>query len=150
MSLLIRLAEKEDGPFLYKLSYDHFFEILNAWAWDPVTREKLLQLQIDGQNASYRSMFPNAHHGIIMYEDRPIGRLLLAQQTAEPDIKKEKRNAGIGTWLLKSICMEADITRKPMRLHVQNNNRAKNLYERLGFHKLEDLDFFTLMERLPQ
>ena len=89
-----------------------------------------------------------------MYEDRAIGRLII-DRGADWDtlvdivIVKEKRSAGIGTWLLRALCTEADWTNKPMRLQVQATNRAKNLYERLGFHKLQDFDPVILMERLP-
>jgi GNAT superfamily N-acetyltransferase len=154
MSLLIRPAVKEDDPFLYKLAYDHFYETLAAWAWEPVACEKLIRIQIDGQRASYRSQFPNAQHGIIMFEDRAIGRMLVDRGVdfdtlVDIVIAKERRGAGIGTWLLKALCIEADWTNKRIRLYVQSSSRARNLYERLGFHKIEDFEPNWLMERLP-
>jgi len=154
MSLIIRQAVKEDGTFLYTLAYGHFYETLAAWAWEPVTREKLLRIQIDGQHTSYQAQFPNAQHGIIMLDDRAIGRLLVDRGVdfdtlVDIVILKEKRGAGIGTWILRALCVEADLTNKRMRLHVQVSNRARNLYERLGFHKIEDLEVLWLMERLP-
>jgi GNAT superfamily N-acetyltransferase len=154
MSLMIRQAVKEDGPFLYQLAYSYFYETLAAWAWEPAAREKLLKIQIDGQRAGYQAQFPNAQHGIILLDDRAIGRLLV-DRGADFDtlvdivIVKEKRGAGIGTWILRALCVEADLTNKRMRLHVQVTNRARNLYERLEFHKIEDHEVTWLMERLP-
>jgi GNAT superfamily N-acetyltransferase len=154
MSLMIRQAVKEDGPFLYDLAYAHFYETLAAWAWEPLAREKLLEIQIDGQRTAYQAQFPNAQHGIIMLDDRAIGRLLIDRGVdfdtlVDILMLQEKRGAGIGTWILRALCIEADLTNKRMRLHVQPANRAKNLYERLGFHKIEDLEVVWLMERLP-
>lgn len=154
MSLFLRPAVKEDEPFLRKLAYDHFYEILCAWAWDEATRDKLLKIQIDGQRTSYSAQFPNAIHGIIMLENRAIGRLLLdrgIEFTTVVDIVivKEKRGAGVGTWLLRALCTEADLTNTRMRLHVRVQNRAKNLYERLGFHKIGGDEITLEMERLP-
>ena len=89
-----------------------------------------------------------------MLDNRLIGRLLV-DRGADFDtlvdivILREKRGAGVGTWILRALCVEADLTNKRMRLHVQSTNRAKNLYERLGFHRIEDLQVAWLMERLP-
>jgi GNAT superfamily N-acetyltransferase len=154
MSLMIRLAVKEDEPFLRKLAYDHFYEILFAWAWPEATREHLLQLQIDGQNSSYRAQFPNAPNGIIMLDDRAIGRILLdrgadGHTLVDILIVKEKRNRGVGTWLLRALCTEADLLNKHMRLQVQVSNPAQRLYQRMGFHKIGGDEMTMAMERLP-
>lgn len=154
MSLMIRQVVKEDDPFLYRLAYDNFYETLAAWAWEPVAREKLLKIQVDGQRASYRSQFPDAQHGVIMLENQAVGRLLVDRglefdTLVDIAIVKEKRGKGVGSWILRALCMEADLTNKRMRLHVQASNRARNLYERLGFHKVEDDGLVWLMERLP-
>jgi ribosomal protein S18 acetylase RimI-like enzyme len=154
MSLLIRAAGKEDEPFLYQLAYDHFYNTLAAWAWEPVAREKLLNIQINGQRASYQANYPAAQHGIIMLNDRAVGRILIDRglefdTLVDITITKEHRGAGIGSWILRALCVEADLTNKRMRLFVQVHNRARNLYERLGFHKLEELGIGWVMERLP-
>ena len=154
MSLTIRVAGKEDEPFLRKLLYDHFYETLYAWAWPEEMREHLLQLQINGQRASYKAQYPNTPNGIIMLDDRAIGRILLHRGAdfhtlVDILIVKEHRNRGVGTWLLRAICTEADLLNKRMRLNVRANNRARTLYERMGFHKIEDYEIDWLMERLP-
>jgi GNAT superfamily N-acetyltransferase len=154
MSLTIRLAGKEDEPFLNQLAYDEFYDILCAWAWDPVTRESLLRIQIDGQRASYRSQYPNSDHGIIMLDNRAIGRIIIDRGPAFDTlvdilITRQKRGAGVGTWLLRSICMEADLRNQPIHLQVRVNNRAKHLYERLGFHSIEQTELWWRMERRP-
>jgi GNAT superfamily N-acetyltransferase len=154
MSVLIRQAVPEDGPFLDKLAYDHFYEALAAWAWDPSIREPLLKMQIQGQRATYRSQFPGAENGIILFEDRAIGRMLV-DRGAEFDtlvdivIVKDKRGAGIGTELLRALCAKADLAHRAIRLQVQSTNRARILYERLGFRTIEDAQVLLEMERPP-
>jgi GNAT superfamily N-acetyltransferase len=150
----MRPAVPEDGPFLYQLAYDNFYETLAAWSWDPSIREPLLKTQVDGQRATYRAQFPNAENRIIMCEDRAIGRMLVDRgeefdTLVDIVLVKEKRASGIGTGLLGALCEEADRANKRIRLQVQSTNRARFLYERLGFRTIEDIQVMLEMERLP-
>jgi len=152
MSLYLRPALPKDESFLNQLIYDNLFEQLCAWAWDPAIREPLMKLQIDGQRTSYAASYPHADHGIIVFDERPIGRLLIdrTQDThylVDIVVLKAHRGKGIGTCLLRALCMEAEMARKPLRLQVQLTNRAKELYLRLGFRMIEDLQFAWRMER---
>lgn len=152
MSLCLRPAVPQDEAFLNELIYENLYEQLCAWAWEPTVREPLLKLQIDGQRASYAASFPRADHGIILLYDRPVGRLIVDRgpemhYLVDIVLKKENRGKGVGTWLLRALCMEAKLARKPLRLQVQLNNRAKDLYLRLGFRMIEDRQYAWLMER---
>jgi ribosomal protein S18 acetylase RimI-like enzyme len=154
MSLYIRPRVPEDEPFLYQLAYDNFYEKLFAHTWAPNVRGPLLKLQVDGQRTSYAFEFPNADYGIIEYDGRNIGRLIVDRR---PDqhylvdilIAREYRKKGIGTWLMRALCTEAEMMQKPLRLSVLTNNPAKALYERLGFRMIEDREITWLMERVP-
>jgi GNAT superfamily N-acetyltransferase len=152
MSLYLRPVLPEDDRFVYELLYDNFYETLMAHFWDPKIRDPLIKLQIDGQRSQYRAEFPNADHGIIMYDDRPIGRILMDRRTewhylVDILIQRQYRKKGIGTWLLRALCIEAEMMQKPMRLTVRTTNPAKELYKRLGFHIIEDYTMVWLMER---
>lgn len=152
MSLYLRPATPQDDKFLYDLLYQNFYDRLCAWAWDPQIRDPLLKLQIEGQRTTYAAQYPRADHAIIVLYDRLVGRLILNRGEQEHIlvdivIHKESRGKGVGTWLLRAICMEADMARKPVRLHVHPDNRARFLYERLGFHLVEDRQVSLLMER---
>lgn len=152
MSLYLRPVLPKDEAFLNQLLHDNLYEQLYAWAWDPAVREPLLKIQMEGQRASYASMFPRSDHGIIVLDDVTIGRIIVdrgpeAHHLVDIVIKKENRNKGVGTWLLRALCMEAQIAQKPLRLNVQPGNRAKDLYLRLGFHMIEDQQVTWLMER---
>lgn len=152
MSLYLRPVVPEDDSFLYQLIYENLYEQLFAWAWDPAIRDHLMKIQVDGQRAAYAANYPQADHGIIMLEGRAVGRLLVDRAphqhyVVDIVLKKENRGKGVGTWLLRALCMEAELARKPLRLQVQTINRAKDLYLRLGFRMIEDNQITWLMER---
>ena len=154
MGLLLRPATPSDELFLYQLAYEHFAEILMASLWDPNVREPLLKLQVEGQRTAYASQHPTADYAIIMYDDHAIGRIILDRgpqfhYLVDITIQKKYRGSGIGTWLMRALCVEAEMMRKPLRLHVMVTNRARNLYQRLGFHAIETSDTNWLMERAP-
>jgi GNAT superfamily N-acetyltransferase len=152
MSLYLRPALPKDEVFLRDVVYENMYEQLCAWAWDPAIREPLMKIQVDGQRAAYASAYPRADHGIIMFEERPIGRLIV-DRTMESHylvdivVQKKHRGKGIGTVLLRALCMEAEMSKRPMRLQVQLTNRAKELYLRLGFRMIEDKQIAWVMER---
>ena len=154
MPLLLRPVLPKDETFLYQLAYENMFEQLAAWAWDPQYREPLLKMQIVGQNSAYAAEFPNANHGIILLDDKPVGRMILDRgpeihYLVDITILKQYRGAGIGTRLIQALCTEAEMLRKRVRLQVMVTNRAKGLYERLGFRLIEDRQVAWLMERAP-
>lgn len=154
MGLTLRPAVPADEPFLFQLVHDTMAEQLHAAAWDPKIRESLLKMQIEGQRASYAAQFPTADYGIIVYDDLAIGRLILDRgpqfhTLVDITLLPKHRSSGIGTWLLRALCTEAELMRKPIRLHVQVTNRAKNLYQRLGFRTIEDYQVGLVMERAP-
>lgn len=154
MSLYLRPVLPTDEAFIDQLVYDNLFEQLYAWAWDPKIREPLLKMQVRGQRASYSAAFPRADHGIIVLDDCPIGRLIVDRgpeihYLVDIVLRNENRGKGIGTWLLRALSTEADLARKRLRLQVQQTNRAKELYLRLGFGIIEDRQIGILMERQP-
>jgi len=154
MALSLRPALPKDETFLYQLLYENFYEKLYAWAWDPSIRQPLLNMQIQGQRATYAAMYPHADHGIIVFDGNDVGRILVDRgpqinTLVDITIRKQNRAAGMGTVLVRSLCIEAEMMRKPLRLQVAVDNRARNLYQRLGFRLIEDLQLNLVMERAP-
>jgi len=154
MPLTLRPALPADEPFLYRLAYEHFYLKLLAHTWEPGMRDMLLKMQVEGQRATYATQFPRADHGIIVLDDRPIGRMLVDRgpeihQLVDIVIGADQRGKGIGSIVLRALCTEAELMRKPLRLHVDVQNRARELYRRLGFRLIEDLQHAWVMERTP-
>src|SRR5262249_42940048 len=103
---------------------------------------------------TYAMQYPQADHGIILLDDKPIGRLIVDRGPeihclVDITILKQHRKAGIGTLLIRSLCTEASMMRKPVRLQVAVDSPARELYQRLGFQLIEDLQVNWVMERAP-
>jgi ribosomal protein S18 acetylase RimI-like enzyme len=61
----------------------------------------------------------------------------------------EQRNSGIGTTLIQGILAAAAGTGSVVQLHVLHNNRAFNLYQRLGFRVAGEDGLYIQMECHP-
>jgi ribosomal protein S18 acetylase RimI-like enzyme len=57
------------------------------------------------------------------------------------------RGRGIGTRLLRSLMDEADASGRKLSIHVEMNNPARSLYDRLGFRPAGEQGIYVLMER---
>src|SRR5207253_3934571 len=103
------------------------------------------------QHASYRSSYPDGEWLLIERDREPIGRLYLAQADGmlllvDISLLPEVRGTGLGTAILNDLL--ADETR-PVQLHVERTNRARRLYERLGFQVVEEQAVHSKMIRRP-
>jgi ribosomal protein S18 acetylase RimI-like enzyme len=57
----------------------------------------------------------------------------------------EYQGQGIGTHVLREQMAEASRLAQPLKLKVLRENRAKDLYERLGFVSYDESDTFIFM-----
>lgn len=99
---------------------------------------KVMAQQYKAQHSEYFKNFPAAHYGVIEYCGKPVGRLYVDYRDEEVriieiSIAPDYRGHGIGEIVLKGICIEAAMRRKPVRLHVHHLSRAQTLYRSLGF-----------------
>jgi ribosomal protein S18 acetylase RimI-like enzyme len=59
------------------------------------------------------------------------------------------RGRGIGSGLLRSLIAEAQASARKLSIHVESNNPARRLYERLGFRVAGEHGVYVLLERAP-
>jgi len=59
------------------------------------------------------------------------------------------RGKGTGTHLLTDVLAEAARAGLPVRIHVEVNNSARHLYQRLGFVRTGTTGVYDLTERPP-
>jgi GNAT superfamily N-acetyltransferase len=152
--ITLRPIRPEDEGFLFDVYASTRLDELASLAWSEAQREALLRLQFRAQQQSYLAQFPMADCTIILHYERPIGRLYIERRTDEMrgiDIAllPEYRRAGIGTAILQGLLAEAARDGKPFRIHVEKFNRARRLYERLGFTTLNDDGAYCFMEWRP-
>jgi ribosomal protein S18 acetylase RimI-like enzyme len=122
--------------------------------WDAATRRVFIEHQFSAQDAHYRQHYPGATLDVIEVDGEPAGRLYVHRGARDIRIMDVAlapafRGRGIGTGLLRSLIAEADESARKLSIHVEMNNPARMLYERLGFRAAGEHGVYVLMERLP-
>ena len=123
--------------------------------WTPQQKAEFLEFQFNAQRTHYREHFSDASYAIIERSRTAIGRLYVATLAEEVRLMDvallaEVRNCGIGGWLCQRVVEKAQENSKIVSLHVEDNNPAKRLYERLGFVTVADVSFYELMHWIPK
>jgi RimJ/RimL family protein N-acetyltransferase len=154
MSISFRPAGPDDEAFLLKLYASTRSDELAAVPWTEDQREAFLKMQLAAQQQHYQGRYPNAEHRIILSDDRAVGRLYVARLDQEIRIVDiallaEERGRGIGSRIIKDLMDEAMRVGKPLRVYVESFNPSLRLFERLGFSKVGEQDFYLLMAWQP-
>ncbi|MGB0561603.1 MAG: guanylate kinase [Spirulinaceae cyanobacterium] len=132
----LRPITPADEPFLRQL-YTRLRAAEFAALPEP-QRAAVLETQFNIHQQGYRQEFPEADFWLVQQRGQAIGRLTLDDR---PDhlhivdlaLSPDVQNQGIGTALLQDIQAIATERNCPVRLMVVEHNRARRLYERLGF-----------------
>ena len=154
MSMLaLRPVVESDGELLRRIYASARAEELERMPLSAELKEQFLEMQFRAQ-AQHYATYPNAQFEIILCDGRPAGRLYVARWESEHrliDIAllPEFRGHGIGTHFLQQLQSEAAAARKPLTIHVEAFNRARRLYERLGFRLAEDKGMYLLYRWEP-
>jgi GNAT superfamily N-acetyltransferase len=147
----IRISKKEDEPFLYALYAETRQDEMIAWGLHPDESEPFLRMQFNLQQQSYAMQYRRADPFIVMEDETPIGQIRVYRSEMEIivvdiSIIQAYRNAGRGTGLIRGLQEEARIGGRTLRLSVLEGNKARRLYERLGFAIRERQSPYLLME----
>ena len=150
----LRSVRAEDELFMRQLYASTRADELALTGWTAEQQDAFLQMQSKVQRQSYAQQFPAAQWNIILRDAESIGRLIVdrtgdAVHLIDIALLPEYRNAGIGTLLIQNLLDEAAQINKPVQLHVDKNNRARRLYDRLGFHVIGDAGLDFSMEWRP-
>ena len=151
MSITLREAREEDEALLRKVYASTREQELALVAWSDEQREAFLRMQFDAQHFHYHSKFPQASYQVILHEAEPIGRIYVLRSEEEIRILDitllpQYRSAGFGTKLIKEILDEADQTGKAVNIWVEDFNRSRGLFDRLGFSKVQEDGVNWLLE----
>ena len=89
---------------------------------------------------------------MVLSAGKPVGRLYVARlpeavRVVNIALTTANRGRGWGSTLLKKVIAEAERHDLPVRLHVEAENRARLLYQRLGFRVTGRKGFYLCMER---
>jgi GNAT superfamily N-acetyltransferase len=151
----LRPAGESDRPLLLLVFASTRADELAALPWDEAAKEAFLRMQFDAQERSYRAQMPDATFDVVLVDGEPVGRLVVARTDREIRVVDiallpEHRGAGIGTLLLERVAAEADAAGVVTTIHVGLRNRARTLYERLGFAEVSRDGVYALLRRPPR
>lgn len=141
-----------DESFLSLVYASTRLEELAVTDWTDEQKAAFLQMQFVAQHKFYQDNYTDTDFLVILQDDTPVGRLYVARWVDEIRIVDiallpAYRGTGIGTTILRDLCAEADAVGKPVRIHVERENPALRLYQRLGFVMIEDKGVYLFMER---
>jgi ribosomal protein S18 acetylase RimI-like enzyme len=151
--ITLRPVVAADEPLLLDIYASTRAEEMAMVPWTREQQEEFVRMQFAAQQEQYKKLQPDASHDIIMFKDRPVGRLYVARTEERIEIMDitllpQDRNSGIGTSLIKALMAEAALSR-PLRIYVESFNPSLRLFERLGFKAVEEEGFQLLMEWVP-
>jgi ribosomal protein S18 acetylase RimI-like enzyme len=150
-TITFRACTSEDVPFLRHLYGTTREDEMRLVPWNDEQKRMFLDMQFHAQKTHYEDFYPDCEFLMIELEGKSIGRLYLDR--GEDDIRitdiallPEYRGRGIGRMLLEEILEEGRNTRKRVTIHVEHDNPALRLYERLGFRHVDTNGVYHLME----
>jgi ribosomal protein S18 acetylase RimI-like enzyme len=147
----LRPATEADRGFLLELYGSTREPELAQVAWAEGAKQAFLEQQFSLQDSHYRANYPGATLEVIEVEGRPAGRLYVQRgdggiRVMDIAVAPAYRGRGVGTRLLRELMEEAESTGRPLSAHVEMQNPALRLYERLGFVPIEEHGAYLLME----
>lgn len=151
---ILRPALPDDETFLFRLYVSTRKDEMAAWGWSEEHQQFFLQMQYNAQQSGYRAQYAQAESQIIVVQGQDAGRLFAARSAGEIHLVDiallpEYRGAGIGTVLIGALLDEARSNGQSVHLHVLRENRARRLYERLGFTVSDDDQLYLAMQWRP-
>jgi ribosomal protein S18 acetylase RimI-like enzyme len=143
----------EDRDFLRRLYASTRAEELAVVDWSEEEKTQFLGFQFAAQHDYYQEQFPAARFDLVLVDGEPAGRLYVDRREDEirlidiallPDFRRR----GIGGRLMNRVLDEGREAALPVQIHVERNNPAMRLYDRLGFQQVEDQGVYYLMRWL--
>ena len=150
-NISLRPVEDTDKPFLLELYGSTRAQELAQTPWPDEQKQQFITMQFNAQHSHYQEHYKGASFDIIAQQDESIGRLYLEEWPSQFRIidialLPQYCNQGIGSWFLKDIMQQSTAVEKAVSIHVEQNNPAMKLYQRLGFKKVSEQGIYHLME----
>lgn len=151
-TLKLRPVTVDDEDFLLSVYASSRADELAQVQWQEGQKEAFVKWQFDLQRREYDANFPDAQYSVILFDERPAGRIWIDRGQKEIRlldivILPEFQNRGVGTALLGWLIAEAKAENKRLRHMVfALNHDAYRFYERLGFVEFEEVGAYKHME----
>ena len=153
-ALALRCADDHNYEFFQRVFESTRAEELAPVPWPDEQKRAFLAHQFAAQSAHYAQHYADASFGVIVVDGEPAGRLIVARREdaiviVDISLLPEHRSRGLGTRLLGSLIDEANASGRKLSIHVEMNNPALRLYERLGFRQVGEYGVYLRMEWDP-
>ena len=150
----LRPATPADEPFEFQVYASTRVEELAVTGWDDSQIRAFLSMQFRAQTVHYATHFPAATRDIILVDGKPAGRLIVERAAdhiliVDVALVPEFRGKGVGGSYVRSVQEEAARAALPVVIHVEKNNPALRLYDRLGFRPVADLGIYLELKWAP-
>jgi ribosomal protein S18 acetylase RimI-like enzyme len=152
--ICVEPAGEGDRAFLCELFAGTRADEFAHMTWSAEQQASFLRMQFEAQDRHYRENYPDGQFLVIVEDGRRIGRLYVEDREDEIRLMEislvpEYRGRGIGGALVREIVARAESSGRGVTLHVEVNNPARRLYERLGFREVSESGIYVRMERRP-
>lgn len=152
----LRAACDSDLPWLQELYASTRATEMAMLPWPANATRLFTDQQFRLQHQHYLLHYPGTDFMVIEHACVPVGRYYL-QRNASADyllvdisLLPEEQGKGTGSELIRQTQRDAQAQKTGIRLHVhQMNPRARQLYERLGFERLNENDTHIYMRWQP-
>lgn len=147
----VRRRTPADTEFLAALYASGRAEELAAVPWPEEGKRAFLRSQFDAQTAHYDQHYADAEFLVVEQASHAIGRLILwwgdtDTRVVDVALLPAHCGRGIGTALMKAVLAQV---RGSVSIHVEHNNPALRLYQRLGFTVEADTGVYYRMRCNP-
>jgi ribosomal protein S18 acetylase RimI-like enzyme len=154
MRVALRPVRDADEPFLLRVYAGTRAEELAPVPWTAEQKAAFVGQQFAAQTAHYAQHYAGMRADVILVDDVPAGRLPVARWAEEIrivdiSILPELRGRGAGSIVLRGLLDEATAAGKRLSIHVERENRALGLSERLGFRRVGEHGVYLRMECDP-
>jgi ribosomal protein S18 acetylase RimI-like enzyme len=143
MHLELTPARHADREFLRRLNHAAYRDVVSAQfgGWDEAD-----------QDQRFDDKWSSADYQLVLRDGEPVGALCSHDEPgcvflAELVIDPARQNRGHGTAVLRKVIARATARGVPVELQVLRANRARALYERLGFRVYDETEIHFLMRR---
>ena len=154
----LRAIYEEDLPRLFEIyASTRAEELALVPDWSEEQKMAFLSQQFVAQHQYYQEFYQGAELQLIELDQEVVGRLYVhwfysPQEVRIMDVAllPAYRGQGIGSQLIKSVQQKGAEMGKTVTIHVEYNNPALQLYERLGFQKIGEFNsVYYLLEWKP-
>jgi ribosomal protein S18 acetylase RimI-like enzyme len=150
----LRPIEDRDLPFLERVYASTREEELRPVPWTAEQKAAFLHQQFAAQHVHYATHYGDASFDVVTVDGVDAGRLIVDRRAdglhiVDIALLPEFRGAGIGSRLLRPLLDDAAQRGVPVTIHVERENPAMRLYDRLGFEPVHDTGVYLLMRREP-